>query len=176
VSGSSDLVEIVDHDPSWAAKFEQERPHLAEVFDGRVVAIEHIGSTAVPDLCAKPIVDILVGLRELELSELDIEEMRTLGYEYLGELGIPGRLFFRKGEAPRTHNVHVVEYGGEHWHRHLAFRDALRSDPEERRRYDKLQRRLAAEGHPREAYTELKTPFIRELEARARDRSVEPTA
>ena len=166
MSGSSDNVEIVEHDPSWAARFEAERPKLAEIFDGRAVAIEHIGSTSVPGLCAKPIVDILVGLRELELSEAEIEAMEGLGYEYLGEFGLPGRLYFRKGE-PRTHHVHVVAHGGEHWRRHLAFRDALRSNPEERRRYDELKRRLAEEGHPRDVYSELKTPFIREAEARA---------
>jgi GrpB-like predicted nucleotidyltransferase (UPF0157 family) len=164
VSGSSDRVEIVDHDPSWAARFEAERPQLAEIFDGRAVAIEHIGSTSVPGLCAKPIVDILVGLRELKLSDAEIEAMKALGYEYLAEFGLPGRLYFRK---PRTLHVHVVAHGGEHWRRHLAFRDALRSNPEERRRYDRLKRRLAAEGHSRDVYSELKTPFIREVEARA---------
>ena len=174
MSGSSELVEIVDHDPSWAVKFEAERPRLAGVFDGKVIGIEHIGSTSVPGLCAKPIVDILVGLRELELSAEEIEGMERLGYEYLGEFGLPGRLYFRKGE-PRTHHVHVVAHGGDHWKRHLFFRDALRSDPEELRRYDELKRRLAAEGHSREAYTELKTPFIREVEARARaQRAAQP--
>jgi GrpB-like predicted nucleotidyltransferase (UPF0157 family) len=175
VSGSSNLVEVVEHDPSWAAKFEAERPQLAEVFDGRVVAIEHIGSTSVPGLCAKPIVDILVGLRELKLTDAEIDAMERLGYEYLGEFGLPGRLYFRKGE-PRTHHVHVVAHGGEHWDRHLAFRDTLRSDPEERRRYDELKRRLAAQGHPREVYSELKTPFIREVEARLRARGAPPTS
>jgi GrpB-like predicted nucleotidyltransferase (UPF0157 family) len=169
VSGSSEFIEIVDHDPSWAALFEEERARLAAAFDGRAAGIEHIGSTSVPGLCAKPIVDILVGLRELSLSSAEIEAMQRLGYEYLGEFGLPGRLYFRKGE-PRTHHVHVVTYGGDHWERHIAFRDTLRSNPEERRRYDELKRRLAAEGHPREAYTEMKTPFIREVEARARAR------
>lgn len=150
--------------------FEEERSHLDVVFGGRAAAIEHVGSTSVPGLCAKPIVDILVGLRELSLSDAEIGGMERLAYEYLGEFGLPGRLYFRKGE-PRTHHVHVVAYGGDHWERHLAFRDALRSNPEERRRYDELKRRLAAEGHPREAYTELKTPFIREVEARARARA-----
>jgi GrpB-like predicted nucleotidyltransferase (UPF0157 family) len=176
VSGSFNLVEIVEHDPSWAARFDAERTKLASIFDGRAVAIEHIGSTSVPGLCAKPIVDILVGLRELELSEAEIEAMDGLGYEYLGEFGLPGRLYFRKGE-PRTHHVHVVAHGGDHWDRHLAFRDTLRSNPEERRRYDELKRQLAAEGHSREAYSELKTPFIREVEARAvQARDVGPTA
>jgi GrpB-like predicted nucleotidyltransferase (UPF0157 family) len=168
VSGLSDRVELVEHDPSWAALFEEERERLAGVFDGRALGIEHIGSTSVPDLCAKPIVDVLVGLEELELTDEQIAAMARLGYDYLGEHGLPGRLFFRKD--PRTHHVHVVEHGGEHWERQLVFRDTLRSDPEERRRYDEFKRRLAAEGHPRDAYTELKTPFIREVEARARAR------
>ena len=99
--------------------------------------------------------------------------MRGLGYEFLGEYGLPGRLFFRK--EPRTLHVHVVAYGSEHWERQLTFRDALRSDTEERERYAAFKRRLAAEGHPREAYSELKTPFIREVEARARARGVRPT-
>jgi GrpB-like predicted nucleotidyltransferase (UPF0157 family) len=155
--------------------FDEERSRLAVVFDGRAAGIEHIGSTSVPGLCAKPIVDILVGLRELTLSEAEIDAMERLGYEFLGEFGLPGRLYFRKGE-PRTHHVHVVAHGGEHWERHLAFRDALRSDPEERRRYDELKRRLAAEGHSREIYSELKTPFIREVEARARARGAPPAS
>lgn len=175
MSGTSDFrVELVEHDPTWAQLFETERAKLTGVFDGRVVGIEHIGSTAVPELCAKPIVDVLVGLRQLELTAADIERMRALGYEYLGEYGRPGRLFFRK--EPRTHHVHVVAHGGEHWERQLTFRDALRTDAEERRRYDEFKRRLAAEGHPREAYTELKTPYIRAVEARARARGVAPSA
>jgi GrpB-like predicted nucleotidyltransferase (UPF0157 family) len=174
VSGLSDRIELSDHDPSWAERFEEEKGRLAGVFDGQAVGIEHIGSTAVPDLCAKPIVDVLVGLRELALSDEQIVAMQKLGYEYLGEYGLPGRLFFRKD--PRTHHVHVVEYGGLHWDRQLTFRDALRTDAEERRRYDEFKRKLAAEGHSRDSYTELKTPFIREVEARARLRGVEPDA
>jgi GrpB-like predicted nucleotidyltransferase (UPF0157 family) len=169
VSGSSDPVELVEHDPSWAELFEAEQGRILAIFDGRAVAIEHVGSTSVPDICAKPIVDVLVGLRELELAEADIEAMRGLGYQYLGEHGLAGRLFFRK--EPRTHHVHVVEHGGEHWERQLTFRDVLRSDAAERRRYDAFKRKLAAEGHPREVYTELKTPFIRDVEARARKRN-----
>jgi GrpB-like predicted nucleotidyltransferase (UPF0157 family) len=100
--------------------------------------------------------------------------MEKIGYDFLGEHGLPGRLFFRK--EPRTHHVHVVEHGGEHWERQLMFRDALRNDAEERKRYDQFKRRLAAEGHPREVYSELKTPFIREVEARAQARDGGPTS
>jgi GrpB-like predicted nucleotidyltransferase (UPF0157 family) len=162
-------VELREYDPTWTELFESERQLLAGIFGSRAVAIEHVGSTSVPGLSAKPIVDVLIGLRELALSEEEIDAMRALGYEYLGEHGLPGRLFFRK--EPRTHHVHVVENGGEHWERQLAFRDVLRSDAEERQRYDAFKRRLAAEGHPRDVYTELKTPFIREVEARARMRN-----
>lgn len=170
MSGSSELVELVEHDPTWAELFERERTLLAPIFDGRAVGIEHIGSTAVPGLCAKPIVDVLVGVRELTLSREQVEAMEGLGYEFLGEHGLPGRLFFRK--HPRTHHVHVVEHGGQIWERQLTFRDALRSDAEERRRYEEFKRRLAAEGHPRDVYSDLKTPFIREVEQRARARDV----
>ncbi|HEY6584239.1 MAG TPA: GrpB family protein [Gaiellaceae bacterium] len=174
MSGPSDRVELADHDPSWARSFEEEKGRLAGVFDGQALGIEHVGSTSVPDLCAKPIVDVLVGLRELELSNEQVAAMEELGYEYLGDYGLPGRFFFRK--ETRSHHVHVVQHGGEHWQRQLTFRDALRTDAEERRRYDAFKRRLASEGHSREVYTELKTPFIREIEARARARGVEPAA
>lgn len=174
MSGSSELVELVEYDASWAELFDRERERLAGVFDGQAVGIEHIGSTSVPGLCAKPIVDVLVGLRKLELSEEQVDAMHGLGYEFLGEYGLAGRLFFRK--HPRTHHVHVVEHGGVHWERQLTFRDALRSDADERQRYDEFKRRLAAKGHPRDVYTELKTPFIREVEARARARGVGPAA
>ena len=175
MSGSSDRrVELVEHDPGWAALFEAEKGRIAAIFDGRAVGIEHIGSTSVPDLRAKPIVDVLVGLRELELSDDEVAAMEQLGYHYLGEYGLAGRLFFRK--EPPTHHVHIVEHGGDHWERQLTFRDALRTDADERQRYDEFKRRLAAEGHPRDVYTELKTPFIREVEARARARGVRPDA
>lgn len=170
MSGPSDRVELVEHDPTWATLFEQERVRLAAIFDGHAIGIEHIGSTSVPGLCAKPVVDVLVGLRELELSDGEIRAMEGLSYEFLGEHGLPGRLFFRK--HPRTHHVHVVAHGGTHWERQITFRDALRTDADERQRYEEFKRRLAAEGHPREVYTEMKTPFIREVEARARARAV----
>ena len=172
MNGPSDPVELSDYDPCWAAAFEDEKRRLSAIFDGEAVGIEHVGSTSVPNLCAKPIVDVLVGLRQLELSDDQVGAMHQLGYEYLGEYGLPGRLFFRK--EPRTHHVHVVRHGGEHWQRQLTFREALRTNEEERQRYDAFKRKLVAEGHPRAVYTELKTPFIREIETRARARGVAP--
>ncbi|MFL5931251.1 MAG: GrpB family protein [Gaiellaceae bacterium] len=172
MSGPSESVELSEYDPSWAEVFEEEKGRLSAIFDGQAIGIEHVGSTSVPDLCAKPIVDMLVGLEALDLSAEQVAAMQELGYEYLGEYGLPGRLFFRK--EPLTHHVHVVRHGGEHWDRQLTFREALRTDADERRRYEAFKRKLVAEGHSREVYTDLKTPFIREIEARARARGVRP--
>jgi GrpB-like predicted nucleotidyltransferase (UPF0157 family) len=132
-----------------------------------VVEIEHMGSTAVPGLAAKPVVDISVGLRTLDVSRDDIAAMERLGYEHLGEFGLPGRLFFRKGRETRTHHVHAVEWGGDHWHRHRAVRDYLRSHREEAERYASEKRRLATEVSDTQEYWERKQPVVEELFARA---------
>ena len=133
-----------------------------------VVAVEHIGSTAVPGLAAKPVIDISVGLRRAELAAERIAVMERLGYEYLGENGLPGRLFFRKDEAGRrTHHVHAVEHDGEHWHRHRAFRDYLRAHPEEAASYAAEKRRLSAESDTHEEYWERKQAYVGPLFERA---------
>ena len=93
--------------------------------------------------------------------------MERLGYEYLGEHGLPGRLFFRKGR-PRSHHVHAVEFGGAHWERHLAVRDYLRAHPAEARRYGAFKRDLAAAvGGDRALYTGRKESYVADLERRA---------
>jgi GrpB-like predicted nucleotidyltransferase (UPF0157 family) len=94
--------------------------------------------------------------------------MMDLGYEFLGDFGLPGRLFFRKGGARSTHHVHAVVLGGENWSRHLAFRDYLRSHPDEARLYGEQKRRLAADvDHDWYAYVERKNAFADELFKRA---------
>ncbi len=104
--------------------------------------VEHIGSTAVPGLVAKPILDLLAGLQPLDVAP-GVAAMEALGYEYLGEYGIPGREFFRKGGDARTHHVHAVELGGPQWVRHVAFRDYLRAHPDEAARYGAAKRSAA---------------------------------
>lgn len=164
------LIELREYDPGWEQAFEAEREVVAQAFGDGVVAIEHIGSTAVPGLAAKPIIDILVGVRSLDLVDERVFAMEAAGYEYLGEHGLPGRLFFRKGD-PRSHHVHAVEHGGEHWQRHLLFRDYLRTHPQEAERYGALKRELATEASgDRALYTDRKTPYIDGVVARARER------
>ncbi len=163
-------VEVAEYDPSWPAAFQRERDLIASALGDLVVAIEHVGSTAVPGLGAKPIIDITVGLRRQADSEECVRPLEELGYQCKGEFGIPGRLYFRKyTDGTRSHQIHLVEYGSEFWERHLLFRDYLREHPEEARDYYELKARLAAEfGTDRETYTEAKTKFIRSAEVKAR--------
>ena len=155
-------VVVVDYDPDWPRRYEEERARIAETLRHVRVAIEHVGSTAVPGLAAKPIIDIMVGVRELADGELCIEPLEAVGYEYRGELveGIPGRLYFRRG-APRSHQLHLVEQRSEFWERHMLFRDLLRKRPDIAAQYDALKRELAVKYRTdRLQYTEAKTPFI----------------
>jgi GrpB-like predicted nucleotidyltransferase (UPF0157 family) len=158
---------VLPYDVRWPELFRLERDRLAGIFGERAAGIEHVGSTAVPGLAAKGIVDILLGLRPLELRRENLDAMTRLGYVYRGELGIPGRHFFQKG-APPTHHVHAVEHGSVEWLKHMHFRDHLRAHPEDAQSYAKLKRDLAAR-YPddRDAYTEGKSPFVAAVLRRA---------
>jgi GrpB-like predicted nucleotidyltransferase (UPF0157 family) len=108
----ADSVTIVDYDPQWPARFAEERARLAEAFGDDAIEIEHIGSTSVPGLAAKPIIDIVIGARTVPPPASRITAVEGLGYEHLGEYGIPGRAYFRRrSPRPRTHHVHVYAAG-----------------------------------------------------------------
>lgn len=165
-------VEIVEYDPKWTALYREEKARILAAIGHSVVGIEHIGSTAVVGLGAKPIIDIMVGVNCLSDAQLCIEPLASLGYRYQPEHEgtMPERRFFGKGEPPKEqhYHVHMVEKGGEFWRRHLAFRDYLRSHPEASRRYCELKKKLASEyGSDREGYTEAKTSFIESIVAKA---------
>jgi len=125
-------------------------------------AVEHIGSTAIPGLDAKPIIDIMAGVASLDVSKEFIADLQGVGYQHRNLDAVPGRLFFAKGsESNRTHNLSVCETGSRFWVGRIAFRDALRSNPEWAREYGTLKRRLAQQyPHNRLAYTQAKEPFI----------------
>ena len=160
-------VVIAGPDPRWPARFAEERERIAAALGTFAPGIEHIGSTAVPGLAAKPILDILVGARLLPPGPEPVAALGHLGYDYLGEHGIPGRHFFARG-WPRTHHLHLVEHGGDFWTSHLRFRDHLRAHPGEATAYAALKRELAARhGHDRSRYTEMKSTFIAAALARA---------
>jgi NAD-dependent deacetylase len=162
------LLEVVEYDPRWPELYEQESQRVRKALGSSVVGMEHMGSTAVPGLAGKPVIDISIGLERLELDQAQIGAMEALGYQYLGEHGLPGRLFFRRDkDGRRTHHVHVVEWGGEHWRRHHAFREYLRAHPEEAAGYAEEKRRVAAHTTHLGDYGERKQAFVDDLFARA---------
>ena len=152
---------LSDHNPLWAKAFNEEAERIRARLGSRAVAIEHYGSTAVPGLRAKPIIDILIGITDRDKAMSLIEPMSDLGYHYLGDQGIPDHHVFGKG-SPRTHLAHVVGYQDDLWQRCLAFRDLLRSNDAVRADYEALKRQLAAVSNmSREDYTAGKTDFIK---------------
>ena len=165
-------VRIVDYDPQWPIQYEVEKDRIFGVIGHIVVAIEHIGSTAVPGLGAKPIIDIMIAVHHLTDAEKCIESLKSISYEYVPEFedSFPERRFFWKGPPKaRKYHIHMVELTGDFWKRHLLFRDYLRSHPEVARKYHHLKKELAAKhGSDRDAYTDAKTSFIKSVEDKAR--------
>src|SRR4051794_20288642 len=165
---------IADYDPAWPAQFEQERAEVLARLGSLVVAIEHVGSTAVPGLAAKPIIDLLVGVHSLtEARSRGIEKLQGAGYTFMPEYRswLPDELFFRKGPpGPWTHHLHVMEPSNSGWERRLLFRDHLRAHPEAARAYAALKRTLAASFKDDiAAYRTAKDTFVRDAIAKARE-------
>lgn len=165
-------VVIVEYDSRWPTSYEEERDRILRAVGDLVIAVEHVGSTAVPNLGGKPIIDILAGVLRLEDAERCVEPLEGLGYEYVPEYNdiIPERRYFHKGPAEaRTYHLHMVEHTSDFWEKHLLFRDWLRLHPEDAEEYYQLKRELAARfGRDREGYTDAKTVFIESIIASAR--------
>ena len=168
---SGEPVEIFDYNPEWPALFARERELIYTALEEFALDIQHMGSTSVPNLAAKPIIDILVGVQTLELPPEHVSALGSIGYEYRGQLAanIPEDLYFPKG-SPRSHQIHMTVLGGEFWDTHLLFRDYLRANPKTVKEYEILKRRLTAQ-YPtgRLAYTDAKTDFITGVLATARE-------
>jgi GrpB-like predicted nucleotidyltransferase (UPF0157 family) len=155
-------IEVVTYDPDWPRWFEAEQDRLIRVLGSRAVSIDHIGSTAVPGLAAKPVIDILATVEPFPLPPEVVAAVESFGYEYKGEYGIAGRQYFRT--RPHARHLHVFAPGSAEAEQHLLFRDYLRSHPEPAREYEALKRRLAAEHRlNREAYTEGKADLVRAI-------------
>lgn len=160
-------ITIVDYDPEWPARFEAEATRLREALGPVAMRIDHVGSTAVPGLAAKPIVDIQVSVRKVEPMHAYQLPLERLGYEYVAAPTMDDYPFF-DGREPRSVHVHVCEAGSFHERRHLAFRDWLRAHPDDAHRYAALKQRLAAsEWENADAYADAKEPFIDEIVRRA---------
>ncbi len=155
-------IHIVPYDPNWVARFEDEKALLETLLaPWRRGPIEHIGSTAVPGLCAKPVIDVMVGVVSLTASEPAKAALHEAGYQYAEYKTDVMHWFCKPSFALRTHHLHLIPYRSPLWHDRLRFRDLLRADPALAAEYATLKLDLARKFEfDREAYTEGKSPFI----------------
>ena len=163
-------IEVVAYDPAWRSEFELEAKRIARSLGDIVVRIHHIGSTAIPGTFAKPIIDFLMEVEDIDELDQRSSSMEELGYEAMGEFGIPGRRYFRKGHASgvRRQHVHTFEIASPEIERHIAFRDYMIAHPAEAQRYGDLKRTLARQ-YPDdiEAYMDGKDAYIKEHVSKA---------
>lgn len=158
-------VSVEPHDPGWASKFAAEAQRVRHALGGIVREVHHIGSTSVPNICAKPVIDMLVEVTSIDAVDTRNPSMHELGYEVKGEFGISGRRYFRKDNATgvREYQVHVFGAYAPEVARHLAFRDYLRTHPAVAEQYSTLKQTLARK-HPEDmdAYIDGKDRFIKD--------------
>lgn len=163
---------VVPHDPTWKEAFDRESQRIHEALGEFPIELHHIGSTSIPGILAKPIIDLLGAVEDLAALDAHNIVLERLGYQAKGAFGIAGRRYFRKGNASgtRTHHLHVFEHGSQHFERHIAFRDFLRTHPAEAAEYSELKARVTAAGNvTSDAYMDAKGPFIVATEKLALD-------
>ncbi|MCR8644415.1 GrpB family protein [Paenibacillus sp. N1-5-1-14] len=157
---------ITTYDPIWAVDYEVERAKFVTALSDIIVGIEHIGSTSVPGLDAKPVIDMMIGVGDLDVVSLEhIQSLAALGYEYVEKAEFPERKFFRKGAwRAGTHHLHMYTYNSAHWQANLYFRDYLRANPQAVKAYSHLKRELKdLYPNDRVNYTAAKAPFIQRI-------------
>lgn len=165
------VVKLSKYNPKWKTLFEEESNKLLAVASDYFEDVEHIGSTAIPDIVSKPIIDILASINSLSNISRIIEPLKKLDYIHRGEQGIPGRhLFVKGGEEFRTHHLHVVEKNHHEWTKHILFRDYLRANPKDAEEYSTLKQVLLKKFElDREKYTTGKSEFIEEIIKKAKE-------
>ncbi|MHA1977877.1 MAG: GrpB family protein [Candidatus Hodarchaeales archaeon] len=160
---SDDIVQLVEYQKSWDYRFQFESAMILLALGDLIEGIEHIGSTAIPGIIAKPIIDILIGIKDLKDVFAHLKVLEVLDYSYTAEAGDDKRRFFKKG-SPRLFHLHFVRYESKEWKDHILFRDILLQDEGKRYRYQKLKMELAQKfPTERNKYAEAKTPFINQI-------------
>lgn len=155
-------ISVVPYNHHWPEAYTSEAASLKNVLKSVVISIHHIGSTSVPGLPSKPVLDMLIEVTSLAELERSSASLNALGYTARGENGIPGRRYFTKGETPRTHQIHAFAVNDEHIHRHVVFRDYLRENSDVRDEYAALKITLADKfKYDPAGYSAGKEPFIR---------------
>ena len=161
----NNVVRLCEHSSLWADLYREEERRITAAIGRLIADLQHIGSTAIPGIKAKPILDMLAGVAQLENALLCKAPLENIGYDYIARAGIANDYVFGKG-LPRTHYLHVVEYGGAKWVNHLCFRDRLRNDPELAQAYERLKEELSrkfSDSHAK--YHDAKSKFINEVVA-----------
>jgi GrpB-like predicted nucleotidyltransferase (UPF0157 family) len=162
---------IEEYNPNWKLEFLNEKKFLLEVFAGIDCKVEHIGSTSVAGLGAKPVIDILIGLNDFSCANEQVHKLIQIGYHYINryEDVMPYRRFFiKESNDIRTHHIHMVEFNSEFWIRHLAFREYLINHPEEKIKYYELKKELSLiDWKDGNEYANAKSGFIKEMEKKA---------
>lgn len=160
---------VVESNPEWAGMYQREARKIREILGSNCWEIHHIGSTAVEGLKAKPILDIMPVVESLERVDRCASAFEIIGYEYLGEFGIPGRRYLRKGGDERTHQIHIFQKEDRaNIQRHLAVRDFLRTHEAAVQAYGALKERLALQyPYDIDGYCDGKEAFVKELEKQA---------
>lgn len=162
-------VEVITAQKNWKEKFKQEKMLLERIFTKQIVSVNHIGSTAIRKSKAKPVIDILMVVKELQKVDAFDQVMQKNGYDCLGENGIPERRFFSKGGANRSHHLHVFQEGNKEISRHLIFRDFMNDHPLEVIEYSQLKLELANQfPYDIDSYCNGKDAFIKEIDVKAK--------
>ncbi len=157
-------VVLVRHNPAWAQEYQREKSKVRELLGPLLIAPYHVGSTSIPGIKAKPIVDILALVRDIERIEKFNDELEAMGYTPRGEAGIKGRRFFRKHTHPVGFHLHFYDVTNNSVRKYIDFRDYLIAHPGSAEEYEELKVQLAAKyGNNRPAYTEAKAEFIQEI-------------
>jgi GrpB-like predicted nucleotidyltransferase (UPF0157 family) len=164
----ADIIQVVTYNTEWPHLFEMEAKLIKDALGENCIAVHHIGSTAVPGLSAKPIIDIVPVVKDILLVNQFTPAMENIGYIAKGEYGIPFRRYFQKGNAKRSHNVHVFEAGNNEIHRYLRFRDWMRTHVNDRDAYGALKAELALK-YPNDIlnYSLGKESFIADIDSKA---------
>ncbi len=156
------VVRLNDYTTLWAELYREEEKRIVAAVGHLILDLQHIGSTAIPGIKAKPILDMMAGVAQLEKALLCKAALEAIGYDYIAQADIANDYVFGKGVA-RTHLLHVVEYGSAEWTNNLCFRDRLRSDPELAQEYGKLKEELSRKFSNSRAYHTAKSKFINEV-------------
>ncbi|MGF7036434.1 GrpB-like predicted nucleotidyltransferase (UPF0157 family) [Paenibacillus mucilaginosus] len=157
-------VRLSEYCEDWTRLFQEEADFLMTIFRDEILQIEHFGSTSVPGLKAKPVIDMICIVKNISNVDLFNDKMHTLGYDVAGDWGIPGRRLFRKGGENRTHHIHFYQADNPQIERHLIFRDYLRSHPEEVARYSRFKEELAQHFENTSEYSPAKKAFVTRME------------